>query len=67
MFDQVDIVVVWEVTEADFQLAGRRGLSLESVVPSTISKEKSDFHYRLELGMVDPVYVISMKKQLGLD
>lgn len=67
MFDQVDIVVVWEVTEADFQLAGRRGLSLESVIPSTLSKEKSDFHYRLELGMVDPVYVISMKKQLGLD
>ena len=64
MFDQVDIAVVWEVTEADFQLAGRRGLTLEKIQQSTFSKESSIFQYRLDLGPVDPVYIISMKEIL---
>lgn len=66
MFDQVDIVVVWEVTEADMQLAGRRGLTLEPVAQSTFGAGASDFHYRLDLGPVDPVLVIAMKNKLSL-
>ncbi|MBY3492558.1 MULTISPECIES: ATP-binding protein [Rhizobium] len=66
MFDQVDIAVVWEVTEADFQLAGRRGLTLEREETSSFGKDKSVFHYRLDLGPVDPVFVIAMKDALGL-
>ena len=66
MFDQVDIAVVWEVTESDHQLAGRRGLTLEKVEVSSFSKETSIFHYRLDLGPVDPVYIIAMKDALDL-
>jgi len=66
MFDQVDVVVVWEVTEADMQLAGRRGLAVEKLEQSSFAKESPSFHYRIDLGPVDPIYVIALRETLGL-
>lgn len=66
LFDQIDIVVLWNITEADRELASRRSLDLVELESGSLSSgaSKEYFHYRLDLGPVDPIFIICIEDLL---
>ena len=65
MFDEVDVVVLWEVTEADRELAERRGLALNEFATGVISSTKSKFplaQFGLSLDGMKTIDVLCISK-----
>jgi hypothetical protein len=63
MFDEVNVVVVWEITEADRARANDRGIEIEE-----IADEQRIFpltHFRMEIDAVAPVEVLEIKKLIS--
>ena len=65
IFNEIDILVVWEVTERDFKNVSERGLSLEPIENGWDDEEDDNcFHFALTLEPAAPVRVISLEKLL---
>ena len=62
LFDEIDIVVVWEVTEKDYEVVKSRGVSLERNEGGLTGESDPLFHYHLSLGFVRPIRVICLKE-----
>jgi anti-sigma regulatory factor (Ser/Thr protein kinase) len=63
MFNEINVVVVWEVTEADLIQAKRRGMGVEPIHESSLV-EYAGFPMasrRLTLGDVTSIYVVELK------
>jgi molecular chaperone HtpG len=63
MFNEINAVVIWEVTEADRIQAKRRGIDVEAVQQSDLVEFQGfpGASQRLTLGDVTPIYVIELK------
>ena len=63
MFNEINAVVIWEVTETDRILASRRGIGVEAIQQSDLIEYKGFpmASRRLTLGDVTPIYVIELK------
>ena len=62
LFDEINIVVVWEVTEHDREVIESRGLSLEENEHRLESNIDSLFHYSIVASYVNPIYVVCLSK-----
>ena len=62
LFDEIDIIVVWEITERDHEVINSRGLYLEKNERGLTGEENSVFHYTLSLVNVRPIRVICLKE-----
>jgi hypothetical protein len=63
MFNEINTVVIWEVTEGDRIQAARRGIGVEAIQQSDLV-EYQGFpmaSQRLTLGDVTPIYVVELK------
>ena len=65
LFDEIDIVVVWEVTEDDHEVVASRGLDLEETEDGLTGGSDKLFHYSLSLGPVKPIRVVCLKNLLS--
>jgi hypothetical protein len=69
MFDQLDCLVCWDVSEEDELAFSNMAITLEAIVPSALVTEKRIFPYathRLMLtAYVNPIYVIDLKKVIA--
>ena len=67
MFDEINAVVIWEVTETDRILAARRAMTIDEVEPSTFSAKETfpGATKTLALGDVHPINIIELKPLLG--
>lgn len=66
MFDEINAVVVWEVTENDITLASRRAMSITEI-QSTMLVKRTTFPGAtkiLHLGDVNPISIIELKPLL---
>lgn len=61
LFDEVDIAVVWEVVEDDYDVVHAHGIDLEKVEGGLSDVGDGVFHYRLVLGPTTPIKVICLK------
>ena len=68
MFNEINVVVLWEVTEEDRRLAARRGMTIEPVQATPLVEQQVFPHsnFRLNLGDVTPIYIVEMKQIVGL-
>ena len=67
MFDEIDVVVIWDVTESDRKFISAKGLMLTDYSLSSLGQVKRLFEessYRLDLQNVRPIEVICMRKLL---
>jgi molecular chaperone HtpG len=67
MFDEIDVVVIWDLTERDWKLVAARGLSLAEVKQSPLGGAPSRFpqsHYELRLSGVNPIEIVCMHRIL---
>ena len=62
MFDEIDIVVVWEVTESDLIAYHRRGITVDEIEHGLGSDSHSLFHYELNIGPVKSIKVMCLKE-----
>jgi len=64
MFNEIDVVVLWQVTEEDRRLAARRGMTVEPVHATPLVEQQVFPHsnHRLGLGDVKPIYIVEMKQ-----
>jgi hypothetical protein len=64
MFNEINVLVLWEVTEEDRRLAARRGMTIEPVQTTPLVEQQvfPHAHHRLSLGDVTPIYVVEMKQ-----
>lgn len=65
MFDEVNTVVVWEITEKDRGVIANRGLTLSEIGTGLLSTRSSKFpeaHYMLNLDGVKSIEVVSIRK-----
>lgn len=67
MFNEINTVIVWEVTEADRGLAARRGIAIDKVEASDLVESPSFPHatQQLRLGDVTPIYVVELKSMVA--
>jgi anti-sigma regulatory factor (Ser/Thr protein kinase) len=67
MFDEIDAVVCWEVTETDRNLAARRGMTIDDIEPSSFAaKQKFPGTTKvINLGDVNPINVVELKLAIG--
>jgi molecular chaperone HtpG len=67
MFDEINAVVVWEVTENDRAIAARRAMTLEVVEPSslTIKQTFPGATKTLNMGDVNPIHVVELRYMLS--
>lgn len=64
MFDEIDALIVWEVTELDRTIAARRGIVVGEVTISTLVKDAKTFPNAtktLSLGDSNPIYIVELK------
>ena len=61
LFDEVDIVIVWEIIERDYEIVKSRGLDLETIDAGLSEATDSIFHYRLILGPAKPIRIVCLK------
>jgi hypothetical protein len=63
MFNEINVVVIWEVTETDLILASRRGLGVERIQESTLTEFQGfpGSSQKLTLGDATPIYVVELK------
>lgn len=67
MFDEVNTVVIWDVTERDRAIIAKRGLTITEIGAGLLGTSTSRFpmaHFRLNLDGVKSIEVISMRKIL---
>ena len=67
MFDEVNTVVLWEITEKDRNTIAKRGLTLSEVGAGLLSSQPTKFpsaHYMLNLDGVKSIEIVSMRKVL---
>lgn len=65
LFDEIDILVAWEITERDRKEVARRGLTLEPVAPSVLGPVNQHFPhatYELRFPGASPLQIVTMKK-----
>jgi molecular chaperone HtpG len=64
MFNEINVVVLWEVTEEDRRLAARRGMTVEPAQSSPLMEQQAfpNANHRLSLGDVTPIYIVEMKQ-----
>lgn len=65
MFDEVDTLVLWEITERDRKLAANRGLTISEIESGVLNSTPSRFpgaHYKINLDTVKSIEILSMKK-----
>lgn len=67
LFNEVNCIVCWDVTENDVQLLSNKGIGIEefaqSSLPGTVANSFPSATHRLSLsGLTSPVYVIDLKK-----
>ena len=59
--DEVDIVVVWEITESDYDVLHSRGFDLERIDEGLSGITNNVFHYNLTLGPTKAIKIICLK------
>ncbi|MFN4296548.1 MAG: ATP-binding protein [Brevundimonas sp.] len=67
MFDEINTVVLWEVTERDRAIVAKRGLTLTEIGTGLLSAASSKFpdaHFNLNLDGVKSIEIVSMRKIL---
>ena len=64
LFDEIDIVVVWEITERDHEVVKTRGLDLQRVEEGLTTETSSLFHYKLFLGPTRPIRIMCLRELL---
>lgn len=65
MFDEVDLVIIWDITERDRKLAATRGLGLEEISSGVLSGQPSRFpgsHYRMNIDGVKSIEILTMRR-----
>jgi hypothetical protein len=64
MFNEINVVVIWEVTEADRIQAARRGIGVDAIQESDLVEYQGfpRATRRLTLGDVTPIYVVELKR-----
>jgi len=64
MFNEINAVVLWEITEFDRTLAARRGMTIDPVQSSPLITQTAFplASQRLSLGDVSPIFIIEMKR-----
>ena len=64
MFNEINVVVLWQVTEEDRRLAARRGMTIEPVQSTPLIEQQvfPNANHRLSLGDVTPIYIVEMKQ-----
>lgn len=70
MFDEIDVVVVWEVTEKDRSIVSNRGLSITEISDSVLGGNRRNFaeaSYRLNIDGVKSIEIVCMRKVLKPD
>jgi hypothetical protein len=68
MFDEINAVVVWEVTETDRVLAARRAMTVDAVETSSLTPRQTfpGVTKTLNLGDVNPINIIELRPLLGV-
>ena len=61
LFFEVDIAIVWEITESDHEVVNRRVLDLEPIEVGLTDSGDSNFHYLLSGGYNKPIRVMCLK------
>ena len=67
MFDEINTVVLWDVTEKDRAIIAKRGLTLTEIGSGILSSGSSQFpeaHFKLNLDGVKSIEIVSMRKIL---
>lgn len=62
LFDEINVVIVWEITEDDRTKASDRGIDIEEIDDD--DRIFPNTHYSLEIDSVAPVEVLEIKKLL---
>ena len=69
MFDEMNCVVCWEVTDKDKQVMRDMNVNVEEITPSIFSSENKVIPYSTHImnlsGFINPIYVIDLKKLLS--
>jgi molecular chaperone HtpG len=67
LFDQINVVVIWDVTEQDRKIISSRGLDLQEIEEGlTSSPSESKFHFNLVLGPTTPIKVLCIRRLLEI-
>ncbi len=63
MFNEINAVVIWEITESDRIQAERRGIGIDKIQLSALVESVSfpESSHRLTLGDVSPIYVVELR------
>lgn len=67
MFDDINTLVLWEITEKDRSLVAKRGLTISEIGSGLLAVKPSKFpcaHYNLNLDGVKSIEILSMRKLL---
>lgn len=61
LFDEVDIVVVWEIVEKDYEVVSSRGFDLQAIDEGISQSVNPIFHFELSLGPTNPIRIICLR------
>ena len=61
LFDEVNIVVIWEIVEKDYEVVHSRGIDLQKIDEDLSQSGSSIFHFKLSMGPVKPIRIICLK------
>jgi len=68
MFDEIDCVVCWEVTDNDTQIMRNMGVNVEEISSSVFGREAKKIPHSTHImnlsGFTNPIYVIDLKRLL---
>ncbi len=66
MFNEIDCIVCWDVSEEDYEEMKKRGLEIEKIAPSELGANTNDFpnatHQLILSAYVHPIYIIDLKE-----
>lgn len=65
LFDEVDIVVVWEIVEKDYDVVHSRGIDLQEIDGGLSEETDQIFHFKMALGPTKPIRIICLKELIG--
>lgn len=65
LFDQIDVVVVWDVVDSDYEIVKSRGLDLQEVEPGLTTTNEPFFHFSLILGPTRPIRICCLSRLLS--
>lgn len=68
MFDEIDCVVCWEITDKDIQIMSNIGVNVEEISTSMFGNEQNKIPHSTHIlnltGFTNPIYAIDLKKLL---